>query len=127
MITSIGHGNDLLEFIPGNKLSIPDPSVPLTFAIVITKYQNRYLFLYSPERQHWEAPGGGINLGESAYECACREVREETSQIVDKLTYKGLFKVQIEGNLEYGALYAGEIQELKPFVPNEESERITLW
>ena len=49
----------LLEFTPGNEIRIPDPSIPLTLAIVITKFQNRTLLLYSPERQVWEAPGGG--------------------------------------------------------------------
>lgn len=127
MIAPIELGNELLEFIPGTEIHVPDPSIPLVFTIVILKYQERYMFLYGPQRQQWEAPGGGINPGESAYDCARREVWEETSQVVHDLTYKGLFKVRIEDRLEYGALFTAEILELKPFVANEESERIMLW
>ena len=126
MIASIGNNNRLLEFIPGDEIRIPDPSIPLNFTIVITTFQNQYLFLHSLERQMWEAPGGSINAGESAHDCARREVLEETGQVIDALAYKGLFKVQIDGVIEYGALFVGEIRELRPFAPNDEADQITI-
>ncbi|WP_141434288.1 hypothetical protein [Bacillus sp. 03113] len=37
------------------------------------------------------------------------------------------FKLKPDDRIEYGALYSGEIEELKPFKENEEAEQIALW
>ena len=129
VIARTRYGDELLEFIPGDAPVPPDTSIPITFSMVILRCKGRNLFLYNPERQQWETPGGGIEAGETPDVCACREVQEETGQVVEALAYRGLFKMRLHSDwrLEYGALYSAEIDSLLPFEPNEESERILLW
>src|SRR5687767_9279725 len=119
VIARTRNGDELLEFIPGDAPFPPDASIPITFSVVILRCQGRTLVLYNPERQHWEAPGGGMEAGETPDVCACREVREETGQIVEALAYRGLFKIRLQPDrrLEYGALYSAEIDSLQPFEP----------
>lgn len=37
----------------------------------------------------WVAPGGKVEVGESPYETACREMREETGLVVEDLRLRG--------------------------------------
>lgn len=37
------------------------------------------------------------------------------------------FKLKPDDRLEYGALYSGEIVDVKPFKENEEAEQIVFW
>ena len=38
----------------------------------------------------WVAPGGKVEPGESPYECALRELQEETQLVADHLIFRGL-------------------------------------
>ncbi|WP_062104488.1 NUDIX domain-containing protein [Bacillus niameyensis] len=102
---------------------------PLTHALVVARYQGKYLLMFNNWRQHWELPGGIIDPGETARECAERELMEETNQTVPALTFKGLMKFRLkpDDRLEYGALYSGELTNLQLFSKNDEAEQIILW
>lgn len=117
----------LLDFFPSIETP-PDESIPLTFTQVVIVYENQTLLLYNPERGQWELPGGGIEVGETVLACAIREVMEETSQQIENLVYRGLFKVRLhDGRCEYGGLYTAVLQEVRPHLPNPESEKIMFW
>jgi 8-oxo-dGTP pyrophosphatase MutT (NUDIX family) len=53
---------------------------PHVFAamVVLTDQTGRYAAVYSPRRQEWGSPGGWRERGESAVQCALRELWEET-------------------------------------------------
>jgi 8-oxo-dGTP pyrophosphatase MutT (NUDIX family) len=70
----------------------------------------------------------GIEDGETVEEAAAREVLEETGQHVINLQCHGVFKLKLarHNHSEYGALYTGTIDELRPFMVNDESDRIIL-
>lgn len=102
---------------------------PLTHSLLVIKYQEKFLLMFNKWRQNWELPGGIIDKGETARECAVRELFEETNQTVSNLTFKGLMKFQLkpDDRIEYGALFSGEIINLNPFIDNDEAEQIILW
>jgi 8-oxo-dGTP diphosphatase len=128
MIIRTRFGSELLEFIPGEQPICPEPTIPLTFTQVVVMRDGGVLLVYNPERTQWELPGGGINAGEHVDACAARELLEESCQVAERLTYRGLFKMRMrEKTLEYGALYTAEIGEVLPFTANEEADKITFW
>ncbi|GAA2168024.1 NUDIX hydrolase [Pedococcus bigeumensis] len=51
--------------------------------VVVTDATGRYAAVYSPRRREWGIPGGWREPGESAVECAVREVWEETGLRLD--------------------------------------------
>jgi 8-oxo-dGTP pyrophosphatase MutT (NUDIX family) len=130
VLTQSPQWSELLAFIPGEQPLVPqeDAHVPLTFTVVIVRHQGRILFIYNPERAQWENPGGGIEPGEAVDACAHRELMEESSQVAARLEYRGLFKLRFmrDGSMEYGALYTGELDTLRPFVANAEADQMVL-
>jgi 8-oxo-dGTP diphosphatase len=103
---------------------------PLTHALVVVRCQGRFLVLFNRFKQHWELPGGIIDAGETPRACAARELLEETGQRIEPsaLSYRGLTCLSFpSGKREHGALYAGSLPSLTPFVENDEAARIALW
>ncbi|EGC70077.1 hypothetical protein HMPREF9087_1465 [Enterococcus casseliflavus ATCC 12755] len=45
----------------------------LVFAVIISKYQEKFVYVKHKERDTLEIPGGKRELGESITECAARE------------------------------------------------------
>ncbi|WP_179107201.1 NUDIX domain-containing protein [Sediminibacillus massiliensis] len=124
-------GDVFLDFLKMDEKNINDSisDAPLTHSLVVVKYKDDYLLLFNKWRQNWELAGGMIDEGESPRECAIRELCEETNQIVSQLNFKGLMKFRLkpDDRFEYGALYSGEIKDLRPFQENEEAEQILFW
>ncbi|MNP43058.1 NUDIX domain protein [compost metagenome] len=101
---------------------------PLTHALVIAKYEDKYLLLYNRWRKEWEVPGGMIDKGESCRECAVRELFEETNQQPGAIVFNGLMKFNLHtGKTEYGALYSVRLDQVTEFTENNEAVRITFW
>lgn len=129
VIATTFNGTELLDYRPGADLAALADGIPITFATVIAHSDEGYLFLYNFNRDQWEIPGGGLEPGETLEACARRELLEETSQVAISLTYRGLFTVRLhpDKRLEYGALYTAVLDGLRPFLENNESNRIIFW
>ena len=54
----------------------------LKYAVIIAKYQGKWVFCRHRERDTLEAPGGHREPGETILEAARRELAEETGRIV---------------------------------------------
>lgn len=101
---------------------------PLTHALVVAKYENKFLLLYNRWRQEWEVPGGMIDEGESCRDCAIRELNEETNQRPERINFNGLMKFNLHnGKTEYGALYSVRIRQIEEFSKNDEALEIAFW
>ena len=131
MLKRFNNGNELRRFVACDEPRVPedDPETPLTWAMTVIKKDDRYLLHHNHNRLQWECAGGGRENGETLEETAIRETLEETSQHVMNLEFQGIFKLYLKwtGRCEYGALYTGTIDELRPFHINNESDRIILW
>jgi 8-oxo-dGTP diphosphatase len=129
MLARTREGHEILAFLP-HVATIPaeDAHIPLTWTLIIARHQGQVIWCYNPTRGQWETPGGGIEPGESLAECAARELREESSQIAQTLTFRGIFKICLapDSRLEYGGLFSAEIDEIRPFIPNEETNELRL-
>lgn len=130
MLEQFSNGNILLEFIDCSEPRVPDgDDTPLTWSMVVIKKDGQFLLHHNFNRMQWECAGGGLEDGETMDECAIRETLEETSQHVVDLRCRGIFKLYLKNHdrSEYGALYTGTIDTLKPFRVNNESDRLALW
>lgn len=106
-----------------------EPTRSSITACMVFAYHDDTLLLAKPVRG-WGLPGGHIEEGESAQECATREVFEETAVDIKNLQLIGGWKttklVENEGNAKYPStgyqlLYIAEVDTIHPFTPQHES------
>ena len=127
MLAADNQGNTLLGFITTTE-DAASAFQPLTGALVVARWDDRYLFVFDRQRRQWEIPGGTIEEGETPRECAAREFKEETNQEAKELRFYGLAKTAGSNGLtEYTALFSAVVDKLSPFQSNDEIERIALW
>ena len=127
MLAADNQGNTLLEFITTTE-DAASAFQPLTGALVVARWDDRYLFVFDRQRRQWEIPGGTIEDGETSRECAAREFKEETNQEAKELHFRGLTKTAASnGFIEYTSLFSAVVDELSPFQSNDEIEKIALW
>ncbi len=68
-------------------------TAPILSTLVYCQSDDRVLLMQrrkEPNLGLWVAPGGKIELGESPYECALRELHEETGLEAGQLDFRGL-------------------------------------
>ncbi|MFH5183835.1 NUDIX domain-containing protein [Paenibacillus sp. TAB 01] len=75
-IMTDANGNVFLAFmqVPEDELGNISLDAPLTHSLIVVKRQDSFLFMYNKWRQIWELPGGVIEQGETARQCAVREL-----------------------------------------------------
>lgn len=89
----------------------------LKFAVIITKYQGKWVFCKHKERDTFEIPGGHREHGESIAEAAKRELSEETGAVLFSMmpvcvySVTGKNKVNPSGEETFGMLFYAEIEE----------------
>jgi 8-oxo-dGTP diphosphatase len=90
-----------------------------TFAIIITSYRGKLVFVRHKDRQTWEIPAGHIEEGESAEDAAHRELFEETGAIEYELkplcSYSGKYK----GKDIFGKIFVSKVSRFGE-LPNSE-------
>jgi 8-oxo-dGTP diphosphatase len=134
MLVENQEGHRLLRLAPLAEQDLSDLS-ELTHARVVARYEGKVLLVFEREKQRWELAGGAMNPGESARDCAARELREESSNDCrpEQLRFVGVFELLLgpsrfrpEPHTEYGALYEIELERVAAFIPNDEIGA-TLW
>lgn len=101
---------------PGIRFFHPDAIEPVTyaFAIMVSRFQNQWIWVKHKERSTWELPAGHIEPGETPLEAARRELFEETGAldfILDPvIAYEGIYK----GKQVFGMIFLARVLEMGP-------------
>ncbi|MGC1391334.1 MAG: NUDIX domain-containing protein [Bacteroidales bacterium] len=90
------------------------PDSKLTYSVISAIYNNRWIFVRHQKRTTWEIAGGHIEEGETSFEAAGRELKEETGAIKFNLHCIATYSVKINGETGWGRLYIAEIFEIGP-------------
>jgi len=99
----------------------------LEFAVIVAKYNDKWVFAKHKQRDTWEIPGGHREKLESIGDCASRELFEETGANKFKLTPLFIYSVKKEGvTINYGQVFFAEIKNLNN-LPNSEIEKIEFF
>lgn len=91
----------------------------LKFAVIISKYQDKWVFCKHRERSTYEIPGGHREDGEQIIETAKRELYEETGACdcaikpVCVYSVTGINRVNTTGEETFGMLFFAEINEFE--------------
>lgn len=91
----------------------------LDFAVIISKYQEKFVYVKHKERDTLEIPGGKRELGESITECAARELKEETGAKHFTLEPLFIYGVEKDGETDYGLVFEAQITDLQDELTSE--------
>jgi len=97
----------------------------LKFAVIISKYNGKWVFCKHKERDTYEIPGGHREPGESITETAKRELSEETGAVqfdispVCVYSVVGKNRVTQTGEETFGMLFFADIQSFESELHSE--------
>ena len=97
----------------------------LKFAVIISRYQGKWVFCKHKDRSTYEIPGGHREPGESIAETAQRELQEEIGAVQYALTpvcvysVEGKNRVNQTGEETFGMLYFAEIRQFEDELHSE--------
>ncbi len=84
----------------------------IKFAVIMAKYNNKWVYCRHKERDTYEIPGGRREKGEKIIDTAFRELYEETGAIDFSLNEVCVYSVTIDDTTSYGMLYFADIKIL---------------
>lgn len=98
----------------------------LKFAVIVTKYKGKWIYVRHKDRQTWEIPGGHREENESISNAASRELVEETGTKSFNITPICIYSVESNKDESFGSLNYAEVYELGE-LPNYEIAEINLF
>ena len=93
----------------------------LKYAVIVARYQDKWVFVRHKQRQTWEIPGGHREPGETIDQTALRELREETGAVEAELQPVAVYQAT-----DYGMLYFAKIKSLGNLPEDSEIGEISL-
>ena len=95
----------------------------LKFAVIISRYNGKWVFCKHKERSTYEVPGGHREAGENILDTAKRELYEETGatnfDIKPVCVYSVTAPDNFDGQETFGMLYFADIKEFEPELHSE--------
>ena len=77
----------------------------LLYAIVVSRYKNKWIFVKHKERDTWEIPAGHREIDEDINLTAKRELFEETGAKEFEILYMYDYSLEIDGKESYATLF----------------------
>ncbi|MEG0273780.1 MAG: NUDIX domain-containing protein [Longicatena sp.] len=96
------------------------------FAVIVSRYENKWVFCKHKERSTYEIPGGHREEQEQIDETAKRELWEETGAIDYQIKPVCTYSVMNEKEETFGMLYFAQIIEFEELPPLE-MEKVELF
>lgn len=107
------------------------PPRPADFALVLASRGARVLLVRNARRGLWELPGGWIEPGEAAEQCALRELHEESGYRATALRALGWIGIAVattgDGAPSIGAVFGARIDGERAFLESDEISDAALW
>ena len=97
----------------------------LKFAVIMARYDNRWIFCKHKERETYEFPAGHREVDETIVDTAKRELQEETGAIefeiqpISVYSVTGKNRVNSNGNETFGMLFYAEVHSFKGTLEDE--------
>ena len=91
-----------------------EPEKTLTYSVISSRYKDKWIFVRHYMRSTYEIAGGHIEKGETSFEAACRELKEETGALKFNISCVATYSVEKDGETGFGRLYFAEVFELGP-------------
>lgn len=85
----------------------------LKFAVIISKYEGKWVYCKHKERHTYEVPGGHREENEIILETAKRELYEETGAIEYEIVPITVYSVVDKENETFGMLYFADIKRFE--------------
>jgi 8-oxo-dGTP diphosphatase len=109
---------------------VPEPAAAgpgmARFAVMLARARGGVALVFSRRRGVWELPGGLIDPGETARDCAAREFAEETNGVAGESEWLGLVEVS-DGSTHFGAVYRCTAEHLPENFENWETGGLAIW
>ena len=99
----------------------------LKFAVICSKYENKWIFCKHKLRTTWEIPGGHREIDEAIEETARRELIEETGAKEFNITPLTVYCVEKDCEKTYGMLFFAKVTELGDIPVDSEIKEIALF
>jgi len=103
-----------------------EPVKELTYSVISARFGDKWIFVRHHKRTTWEIAGGHIEIGETSFEAAARDLMEETGALRFKLDCIATYSVKKDGETGYGRLYLAEVFELGPIPDISEIAEVIL-
>ena len=104
----------------------PFKNEDLKYAVIFSKFNNKWVYVKHKNRDTWEIPGGHREKDENIFDCAKRELFEETGASDFHLVPLFIYSVEKEGIKDYGKIFFAEINVIGN-LPETEIEKIGLF
>jgi len=103
-----------------------DDHISFQYAIIVSRYRNRWIWVRHRQRTTWELPAGHLESGESPMEAARRELFEETGALRFTIEPMSAYEGTYRGQQVFGMIYLANVSELG-ILPDYEIGEIRLF